>query len=400
MLKLRTPVTFSDSIKPACLPKFEQILPHDTPCYVTGWGRLSTNGAGADILQQALLPIVEHATCKKNDWWSVMVTDKMVCAGGDGERSGCFGDSGGPLNCQNPDGSWAVHGVFSFGSGQGCNVVKKPSVFTRISTFVDWIEDILNPPKPDGCGVPTFPPSTSRVVGGVDVREHSWPWQVSLQYDLSGFHHSCGATLLSEEWIMTAAHCITSGRIYKVYLGKHSLKDDEAGSEFISVAKVIYHPKWVSSSGINDLAMLKLRTPVTFSDSIKPACLPKFEQILPHDTPCYVTGWGRLSTNGDNTDILQQALLPIVEHATCKKNDWWSVMVTDKMVCAGGDGERSGCFGDSGGPLNCQNPDGSWVVHGVFSFGSGQGCNVVKKPSVYTRTSAYVDWINRIMTQH
>ncbi|XP_067095248.1 chymotrypsin-like elastase family member 2A, partial [Osmerus mordax] len=247
-----------------------------------------------------------------------------------------------------------------------------------------------------GCGVPSFPPSTSRVVGGVDVREHSWPWQVSLQYDLSGFHHSCGATLLSEEWIMTAAHCITSGRIYKVYLGKHSLKDEEAGSEFISVAKVIYHPKWDSSRGINDLAMLKLRTPVTFSDSIKPACLPKFEQILPHDTPCYVTGWGRLSTNGDNTDILQQALLPIVEHATCKKNDWWSFMVTDKMVCAGGDGERSGCFGDSGGPLNCQNPDGSWTVHGVFSFGSGQGCNIFKKPSVYTRTSAYVDWINRV----
>ena len=55
-----------------------------------------------------------------------------------------------------------------------------------------------------------------------------------------------------------------------------------------------------------------------------------------------------------------------------------------------------GCQGDSGGPLNCQNPDGSWAVHGVVSFGSGEGCNAVKKPSVFTRISAYVDWINRV----
>lgn len=52
--------------------------------------------------------------------------------------------------------------------------------------------------------------------------------------------------------------------------------------------------------------------------------------------------------------------------------------------------------GDSGGPLNCQNTDGSWAVHGIVSFGSSAGCNYPKKPSVFTRVSAYIDWINNV----
>uniref|UniRef100_A0A8C9PZ56 Peptidase S1 domain-containing protein n=1 Tax=Spermophilus dauricus TaxID=99837 RepID=A0A8C9PZ56_SPEDA len=68
------------------------------------------------------------------------------------------------------------------------------------------------------------------------------------------------------------------------------------------------------------------------------------------------------------------------------------------MVCAGGDGIISSCNGDSGGPLNCQAENGAWEVHGIVSFGSGQGCNTLKKPTVYTRVSAYIDWINQVGT--
>lgn len=135
---------------------------------------LSADGAQADILQQALLPVVDHDTCSHPDWWGVLATDKMVCAGGDGITAGCNvrlkrklqiktledskkkwsetfrihlymtwqGDSGGPLNCQNPDGSWTVHGVVSFGSGQGCNFFQKPTVFTQVSSYLDWIDRV------------------------------------------------------------------------------------------------------------------------------------------------------------------------------------------------------------------------------------------------------------------
>ncbi|XP_056241364.1 chymotrypsin-like elastase family member 2A isoform X1 [Seriola aureovittata] len=248
-----------------------------------------------------------------------------------------------------------------------------------------------------GCGLPTYPPTITRVVGGDDVRENSWPWQVSLQYRSgSNFYHTCGGTLISSQWVLTAAHCISS-RTYRVYLGKHNLKsNNEVGSIAISPAKIIVHENWDSYRIRNDIALIKLETPVTFSDTIMAACLPTSGDIQPNGAPCYVTGWGRLWTGGPIADILQQALLPVVGHSICNRYDWWGSLVTDKMVCAGGDGQLASCNGDSGGPLNCQSPDGSWEVHGVVSFGSSMGCNYPKKPSVFTRVSAYIPWINNV----
>uniref|UniRef100_A0A8C2WZN6 pancreatic elastase II n=1 Tax=Cyclopterus lumpus TaxID=8103 RepID=A0A8C2WZN6_CYCLU len=238
-----------------------------------------------------------------------------------------------------------------------------------------------------GCGFPSFPPVLSRVVAGQDVRPHSWPWQISLQSDSSGrWRHVCGGTLISSDWVLTAAHCINDRYNYRVELGKHSLKTSEQGS---IARRALRHLT-------NDIALIKLSSPVTFSDAITAACVPDRGVVLPHGSPCYVTGWGRLSTSGPPADILQQALLPVVGHDACSQPDWWSVLATDKMVCAGGDAVTAGCNGDSGGPLNCQNPDGSWDVHGVVSFGSGQGCNVLQKPTVFTQVSSYIDWITTV----
>ncbi|NXO12410.1 CTRC protein, partial [Oriolus oriolus] len=158
--------------------------------------------------------------------------------------------------------------------------------------------------------------------------------------------------------------------------------------------KTIVHEKWNSFLVLNDIALIKLAEEVQESDTIRAACLPAADKILPNDYPCYVTGWGRLRTNGPLADVLQQALLPVVDHETCSKWDWWGSLVRTTMVCAGGDGVVSGCSGDSGGPLNCQRDDGIWEVDGIVSFGSGLSCNMIKKPTVFTRVSAYIDWIN------
>ncbi|XP_020789112.1 chymotrypsin-like elastase family member 2A [Boleophthalmus pectinirostris] len=251
-----------------------------------------------------------------------------------------------------------------------------------------------------GCGLPTYPPIVSRVVGGVDARPKSWPWQVSLQYQSGGsFYHTCGGTLISRDWVLTAAHCIGS-RTYRVYLGKYNLEQNEAGSIAISPGKIIVHENWDSARIRNDIALIKLATPVNYSDSIMPACLPPRGDVMPNNYPCYVTGWGRLWTGGPIADTLQQALLPVVDHATCSRSDWWGTLVTTNMICAGGDGEVSSCNGDSGGPLNCKGSDGAWDVQGIVSFGSSLGCNYPKKPSVFTRVSTYIDWINKVMTSN
>ncbi|CAG03182.1 unnamed protein product [Tetraodon nigroviridis] len=252
-----------------------------------------------------------------------------------------------------------------------------------------------------GCGIPSIPPVLSRVVSGEDARPHSWPWQVSLQTDSSGhWRHVCGGTLISSEWVLTAAHCIKDEHRLRVELGKHSREAGEEGSLSRSAAVIVAHEDYNILLSRNDIALIKLSSPVSFSDIVTPACLPQQGLILPHGASCYITGWGRLSTEGPQADLLQQALLLVVDHDTCSQGDWWSVLATDKMVCAGGDGIAAGCNGDSGGPLNYQTADGFWEVHGVVSFGSGEGCNVPKKPTVFTQVSSYISWIHSVMTSH
>merc|ERR1712002_213931 len=106
----------------------------------------------------------------------------------------------------------------------------------------------------------------------------------------------------------------------------------------------------------------------------------------------------RMGTHPDRRSAVcpaEAGLPPVVDHRTCSSYGWWGSTVKDSMVCAGG-GSDSGCQGDSGGPLNC-SVNGKWVVHGVTSFVSSSGCNAYRKPTVFTRVSAYISWMNGIM---
>ncbi|XP_067262008.1 elastase 3 like [Chanodichthys erythropterus] len=251
-----------------------------------------------------------------------------------------------------------------------------------------------------GFGKPPIEPLSSRVVNGEEAKPHSWPWQISLQYKSgSSWYHTCGGSIIAENWVMTAAHCISSGRNYRVLVGKHDLSVDEDGSMAISAQKIIVHEKWNSlfvALG-NDIALIKLSEPVIESETVQFGTIPPAGSILPNNHPCYITGWGRLSTGGPLPERLQQALMPAVDHATCSRSDWWGSTIKESMVCAGGDGIVAGCNGDSGGPLNCMNSYGTWEVHGIASFVSGLGCNTQKKPTVFTRVSSFNDWIDKVM---
>uniref|UniRef100_A0A3P9CUV7 Elastase-1 n=1 Tax=Maylandia zebra TaxID=106582 RepID=A0A3P9CUV7_9CICH len=137
LLRLAGPIYDSGYVAIANLPYPDQTLPHGFTCYITGWGLVDYGGSPA-ILQVAPINVVEHSVCSQPEWWGSIALETMVCAGGDGIIAGCQGDSGGPLNCFT-DGAWRVHGVVSYGPSGMCNQVFKPTVFTRVSSFEDWM---------------------------------------------------------------------------------------------------------------------------------------------------------------------------------------------------------------------------------------------------------------------
>nr|XP_003471230.1 chymotrypsin-like elastase family member 2A [Cavia porcellus] len=249
--------------------------------------------------------------------------------------------------------------------------------------------------------ISTYELNQGRVVGGQEAQANSWPWQVSLQYQASGsWYHTCGGSLISNRWFLTAAHCVSNSYTYRVVLGRHRLSTNEAGSVTVSVSKFVVHPQWNNNLAKGyDIALGKLSQAVTLSSKIQAANLPAAGTILANNHPCYVTGWGRLQTNGPTPDVLQQGRLLVVSYATCSSSSWWGSSVNNQMICAGGDGVISSCSGDSGGPLNCQGSSGKWEVHGVVSFGSSLGCNYYRKPSVFTRVSAFISWINQVRSR-
>uniref|UniRef100_A0AAR2K3H7 pancreatic elastase n=1 Tax=Pygocentrus nattereri TaxID=42514 RepID=A0AAR2K3H7_PYGNA len=236
-----------------------------------------------------------------------------------------------------------------------------------------------------------------RVVGGEVAKPHSWPWQISLQFQSgNSYHHTCGGTLVRRGWVMTAAHCVDRQRTYRVVLGDHNISQHEGKEQYISVSRVYIHPNWNSNMISNgyDIALLRLSADATLNSYIQLGSLPPSGQVLPHNNPCYITGWGRTQTGGSLSSNLKQAYLPVVDYKTCSSSSWWGGSVRTTMVCAGG-GSLSGCQGDSGGPLNCQ-VNGKYYVHGVTSFVSAQGCNVQRKPTVFTRVSAYIGWLENV----
>ncbi|KAJ4944177.1 hypothetical protein JOQ06_012722 [Pogonophryne albipinna] len=266
------------------------------------------------------------------------------------------------------------------------------------------------------CGIPATPPSvTSRIVNGEPATPHSWPWQVSMQVWPASrpeptFFHTCGGTLIHKNWVMTAAHCFINYadelQRWNMCLGKHNLTFTEPSQRCFNVTGIYRHEgfKYPTVPTVEfDIALVRLDGDVTPSNEISFACLPSVEEVLPATKKCYATGWGDEtgdSMNAKVAEALNQVALPVVPYDTCKRMDYWWFQVKTSMICCGytlPDELQSVCQGDSGGPLVCQDyADAPWEVHGITSFGP-IGCIMNKKPSVFTRSSAYIPWIQNVI---
>ncbi|XP_030635439.1 coagulation factor X [Chanos chanos] len=236
----------------------------------------------------------------------------------------------------------------------------------------------------------------TRIVNGDDCRPGECPWQALLMNeDKIGF---CGGTILNEYFILSAAHCMNQSRYISVVLGDFDTRVKEHHEATYKVDQVLVHRNYVADTYHNDIALIKLKEPIKFSEYIIPACLPErefAENVLMRQATGMVSGFGRVREGGPQSTILQKLTVPYVDRATCIESS--SFKISNRMFCAGYDVEKKdACQGDSGGPHVTRFKD-TWFVTGVVSW--GEGCARSGKYGVYTQVSKYIKWIESVMAQ-
>merc|ERR1712037_904927 len=242
------------------------------------------------------------------------------------------------------------------------------------------------------CGV-EGPPAAGRIVGGIEAEEHEWPWQVALFIDDAWF---CGGSLISETYVLTAAHCAQGASYFDIMLGAHNIR---ASSEPNRVEITSYngwtHPQWNSNTLANDIALVQLPTPAPINDYISPVCLPAPGEVVgPGDMVC-VTGWGKTTdaSGGISPNLQEVCNLPVISNADCT-----AVYgnIDEGVFCVDTTGGRGSCNGDSGGPaimrVSRRGAGDQWKEVGIVSFGSSAGCES-GMPAAFTRVEHFLDWI-------
>lgn len=267
-------------------------------------------------------------------------------------------------------------------------------VVVLVSVVLLWLTVDLQAQAPDAAGAK--PPLVQpQIVGGQNANPGEWPWQTRVFITVGGGTFACGGSLIDEDWVLTAAHCVVDGSQTAapsgviVVLGEHDTASTDGFEQQKSVSQVIVHPNYSGNGFDSDIALLQLSSPATLNGRVAIVPLNSVTNI-PVGTLATVTGWGTLSENGPSPAILQEVSLPIVDNRTC--NDSYNGGITDNMVCAGlALGGVDSCQGDSGGPLVIPDGSGGFRIVGVVSF--GLGCARAGFYGVYTRVSEFIGWI-------
>ncbi|XP_059387706.1 uncharacterized protein LOC132121957 [Carassius carassius] len=251
------------------------------------------------------------------------------------------------------------------------------------------VSDMRNAIKAQHCGVSSL---STHIEGGENAAVRNWPWQVSLH---SSGHHVCGGSLISYEWVLTAAHCVEYlssdiGLNGTVYLGRQSQNVSVSNSHEVirGIRSIIPHPDYDPSWFVNDIALLRLSEPVNFTSYISPICLAANDSIFHNGTNCWATGWGETGFFGTQHTYgtLQEGKMKIVgnKECNCSSKD----IITPTMICAEGEAGEGTCYGDPGGPLQCEQ-DSVWILAGVTNPSCGTGI----APDIYARVSKFQNWI-------
>ncbi|XP_015436876.1 PREDICTED: venom serine protease 34-like [Dufourea novaeangliae] len=233
----------------------------------------------------------------------------------------------------------------------------------------------------------------SRIVGGTATGINEFPMMAGL-VDIKSREPFCGGTIISNQYILTAGHCIANRNVSElvVLVGDHDYTTgaDTNASKVFLVRQKIVHPNYVFGGQQNDIGILEIAGWITYNNQVGPVCLP-----FQHSPDTFggslvqALGWGSLEYGGGPSTVLQKVTLNVETNLACRKN---YPEVSNNQICTYTKNKDS-CSMDSGGPLLWENPTSlRLVLAGVINYGIA--CAVFG--SVNCRVGAYIDWITSV----
>lgn len=300
------------------------------------------------------------------------------------------------------------------------HTIRTPEILNNSSSLINNNDNLVEEkfaanklPGRDICGIQTSDEIFDRIVGGDLTKLSEFPWMARIKYSRpnNADAYLCAGTLISDQYVVTAAHCLES-KTFKIIGVRLGDWNDETEIDCdverrcsdppvdVAIEKTISHANFSKINYHSDIALLKLSQPVTFTEFVRPICLPNTEHVAnvsnEESSNYWAAGWGR--TEYDYISpvkrkvLLNQAPVELCKPLLGRSTD----SVLPWVICAGGRKGADSCTGDSGGPLMQIAREGenmNWFLYGIISLGKNP-CGTEGQPAVYTRITYYLDWIN------